>query len=147
MQSKADSIFQNIYALNPKFYRVFSQNFRGYNERTIRRFEKEEISDVPIIDYREKMIKKRANDWIVKLRQSNENEVILVSAMADATKVPPMEEFSQRHKVWVKEMDYNQHVFVQTPMASEIKVGMLSAQGCTDGISPLKNNSCSSTIH
>ena len=76
--------------------------------------------------------------------------------MADATKVPPMVEFSQRHKVWVggiypnhciKEKDYNQHAFVETPMSSEIKVGMLSAQGCTDGISPLKNNSCSSTIH
>ena len=58
-----------------------------------------------------------------------------------------MGEFSQQHKVWVggifpnhciKEKDYNQHVFVQTPMASEIKVGMLSAQGCTDGISPFK---------
>ena len=58
-----------------------------------------------------------------------------------------MGEFSQRHKVWVggifpnhciKEKDYNQHVFVKTQMASEIKVGMLSAQGCTDGISPFK---------
>ena len=29
-------------------------------------------------------------------------------------------------------------MFVQTPMASEIKVGMLSAQGCTDGVSPFK---------
>ena len=35
-------------------------------------------------------------------------------------------------------MDYNQHTFVQTPITSEIKVGMLSAQGCTDGISPFK---------
>ena len=55
---KLIAFFQNIYALNPKFYRVFSQNFRGYNERTIRRFEKEETSDVPIIDCREKMIKR-----------------------------------------------------------------------------------------
>ena len=93
------------------------------------------------------MIKRRANDWIVKLRQNNENKVILVSAMADATKVPPMGEFSQRHKVWVggifpnhciKENDYTQHVFVQTPMASEIKVGMLSAQCCMNGISSFK---------
>ena len=29
-------------------------------------------------------------------------------------------------------------MFVQTPMTSEIKVGMLSAQGCTDGVSPFK---------
>ena len=66
---------------------------------------------------------------------SNHDGILLVSAMADATKVPAMGEFSQRHKVWVggifpdhciKEKDYSQHVFVQTSMASEIKVGMLS---------------------
>ena len=68
MQSKADSIFQNIYALNPKSYRVFSQNFGGYNEQTLRRFEREDSHDVPIIDCSDKMIEKRANDWIVKLR-------------------------------------------------------------------------------
>ena len=73
---KLIAFFQNIYALNPKFYRVFSQNFGGYNERTVRRFEKEESPDVPIIDCSEKMIKKRANDWIVKLRQKNENDII-----------------------------------------------------------------------
>ena len=67
--------------------------------------------------------------------------------MVDATKVPPIGEFYQRHKVWVggifpnycmKEKDYNQHIFVKTPMASEIKVGMLSVQNCTEGISPFK---------
>ena len=75
--------------IQPEFWRL------RYNERTIRRFEIEETSDVPIIDCRKKMIKRRSNDWIVKLRQNNENEVILVSAMADATKVPPMGEFFQ----------------------------------------------------
>ena len=144
---KLIAFFQNIYALNPKFYRVFSQNFGGYNERTIRRYEAEQSPEEPIIDCSYKMIKKRANDWISKLRISNPDGIILVSAMADATKVPPMGEFCQRHKVWVggifpdhciKERNYNQHVFVQTPMASEIKVGMLSVQNSVDGISPFK---------
>ena len=71
----------------------------------------------------------------------------MVSAIADATKVPAMGEIYQRHKVWVggifpnhciKEKDYSQNVFVQTSMASEIKVGMLTVQNCIDGISPFK---------
>ena len=144
---KLIAFFQNIYALNPKFYKIFSQNFGGYNERTLRRYEADESADVPIIDCSEKMIKKRANDWIVRLRQNNKDDIILVSVMADATKVPPMGEFCQRHKVWVggifpnhciKEEDYDQHVFVKTPLASEIKVGMLSVQNCIEGISPFK---------
>ena len=144
---KLIAFFQNIYALNPKFYRVFSQNFGGYNERTLRRYEAEQSPEEPIVDCSEKMIKKRANEWIMKLRMNNQDGIILVSAMADATKVPAMGEFSQRHKVWVggiypnhciKEKDYDQHEFVQTTMASEIKVGMLTVQNCTDGISPFK---------
>ena len=58
MQSKAHCFFQNIYALNPKFYRIFSQNFGGYNERTLRRYEADESPDVPIMDCSEKMINK-----------------------------------------------------------------------------------------
>ena len=83
----------------------------------------------------------------MRLRQNNKDDIILVSAMADATKVPPMGEFCQRHKVWVggifpnhriKERDYNQHVFVKTPLTSEIKVGMLSVQNCIKGLPPFK---------
>ena len=47
------------------------------------------------------MTQKRANDWIMKLIMSNQDGIILVSAMADATKVLPMGDFPQRHKVWV----------------------------------------------
>ena len=54
---KLIAFFQNIYALNPKFYEVFSQNFGGYHERTIRRYNVNESPDVPIIDCSEKMIK------------------------------------------------------------------------------------------
>ena len=77
------------------------------------------------------MIKKRPGDWIIRLRQNNKDDVISVSAMADATKVPPIGEFCQRHKVWVggtfpnhciKEKDYKQHEFVKTTMTTEIKV-------------------------
>ena len=144
---KLIAFFQNIYAISPKFYRIFSQNFGGYNVRTLRRFEANESPEVPIIDCSDKMIKERAQNWITKIRGDNDNKLILVSAMADATKVPPTGEFSQRHKVWVggiypnhciKEEDYDQNKFVQSSMASEIKVGMLSVQECTDGISPFK---------
>ena len=98
---KLIAYIQNIYALNPKFYRDFSKNFGGYNERMLRRYEADESPDVPIIDCSEKMIKKRANDRIMSLRQNHKDDIILVSAMADATKVPPMGEFCQRRKVWV----------------------------------------------
>ena len=38
----------------------------------------------------------------------------------------------------IKEEDYDQNLFVQAKMASEIKVGMLAAQGFTDGTFPFK---------
>ena len=144
---KLIAFFQNVYALNPKFYKVFSQNFGGYHERTIRRYEANESPDAPVIDCSEKMIKKRSGDWITRLRQNNKDDVILVSLMADATKVPPIGEFCQRHKVWVggtfpnhciKEKDYKQHEFVKSTMATEIKVGMLSVQNIIEAISPFK---------
>ena len=31
--------FQTLYAISPKFYRIFSQNFGGYHERTLRLYE------------------------------------------------------------------------------------------------------------
>ena len=68
---KLIAFFQNIYARNPKFYRVFSQNFGGYNKGTLHKLETKESYDVPIIDCSNKMIKKRANDWITKLRSNN----------------------------------------------------------------------------
>ena len=46
--------FTKLYALNPKFYRVFSQNFGGYHKRTIRRYEANDSPDVPVIDCSEK---------------------------------------------------------------------------------------------
>ena len=36
---KLIGFFQTLHAITPKFYRIFSQNFGGYNERTIRKFQ------------------------------------------------------------------------------------------------------------
>ena len=48
-----------MYALNPKFYRIFNQNFGNYNEQMLRtRFEEKDSPQVPIIDCSKKMIKK-----------------------------------------------------------------------------------------
>ena len=67
--------------------------------------------------------------------------------MADATKVPPMGEFSHMYEDWVggiypdhciKENEYDKNKFAQTSMVSEVKVSMRAAQGCMDGISPFK---------
>ena len=33
---KLIGFFQTLYAISPKFYRIFSQNFGGYHERTLR---------------------------------------------------------------------------------------------------------------
>ena len=138
----------NIEKFQHKYLKQFLRTFHKWKPYILSFF-KERWSNgiVEGINNRIKMIKRRANDWITKLRMSNQDGIILVSAMADTTKVPPVGEFCQRHKVWVgnifpdhciKEKDFSQHVFVQTTMASEIKVGMLSVQNCTDGISPFK---------
>ena len=37
----------------------------------------------------------------MRLRQNSKEDIILVSPMADVTKVLPIEEFCQRHKDWV----------------------------------------------
>ena len=55
---KLIGFFQTLYAISPKFYRIFSQNFGGYNERTLRRFEKAMAPELPIIDCNESSIKK-----------------------------------------------------------------------------------------
>ena len=144
---KLISFFQTVYALSPKFYRIFSQNFGGYNERTLRRFEAEQAPEVSIIDCSPQAIKYRTKAWIDQLRSHHTEQIILVSAMADATKVPPLGEFSQRYRVWVggtfpnhciSETNYDQDEFVKTEMATEIKVGMLSLQNTIDGVSPFK---------
>ena len=67
--------------------------------------------------------------------------------MVDATKVPALGEFSQRYHAWVggtypnhyiSEQDFNQYAFVQSHLATEIKVAMLTTQEYNEGLSPLK---------
>ena len=101
MQSKTHCIIPEYTCIESKFFRIFSQNFGGYNERTLRKLEAKEAPKVSIIDYSSEILKKRAKDWITKIKAINKADVILVSAMADATEVPPMGEFSHRYKVWV----------------------------------------------
>ena len=119
---KLIAFFQNIYALNPKFYRIFSQNFGGYHEHILRKFEAVESPEVPIVNCSDEMIKKRAKDWISKIRENNNADVLLVSDMADAAKVPPMGDFFHKCKVLdggihsdhcIKEDDYGQNLFVR----------------------------------
>ena len=56
---KLIAFFQNIYVLNPKFYKIFSQNFGGYHERTLRKFEAVESAEVPIVNCSDEMNKTR----------------------------------------------------------------------------------------
>ena len=93
---KLIAFFQTLHTISPKFYRIFSNNFGGYNERTIRLFEANMSPEVPIIDCNESSIKKRAGDWINQLKGDETNKTILISAIVDATKVPGLGEFSQR---------------------------------------------------
>ena len=99
--SKLISFSYTVYTLSPNFYQKFSQKNGGYNGRTLRRFEIERASEVPIIDYSPQAIKYRTKAWINQLRTKDTEEIIPASAMADATKVPPLGEFSQHYHVWV----------------------------------------------
>ena len=144
---KLIGFFQTLHAISPKFYRIFSQNFGGYNERTIRSFQATMSPKVPIIDCDKSSISNRAKEWINQLKEKNSDKTILVSAMVDATKVPGLGEYSQRYCAWVggifpkhfiKDKDFNQDDFVQTTLATEIKVGMLTSQEYSDGMSPFK---------
>ena len=75
-------------------------------------------ADIPIIDCSSEAIKSRATKWIDQLRKDDEpSEIIIVSAMADATKVPPIGDYSQKYCAWVggeypnhciDDEDYNQ---------------------------------------
>ena len=67
--------------------------------------------------------------------------------MVDATKVPGLGEYSQRFCSWVggihpnhyiNKTDFNQDEFVKSPLATEIKVGMLTTQEYKEGLSPFK---------
>ena len=91
--------------------------------------------------------KKRAKDWINQLKGKQPDKTILVSAMVDATKVPGLGEYSQRYHAWVggtypnhfiTDENFNQDEFVQSELATEIKVGMLTSQEYSDGMSPFK---------
>ena len=53
---KLIAFFQTLHTISPKFYRIFSNNFGGYNERTIRLFEANMSPEVPIIDCNESSI-------------------------------------------------------------------------------------------
>ena len=83
-----------------------------------------------IIDCNEFSIKRRAQQWINQLKEKGNDDIILVSTMAVATKVPAIGEFSQRYHVWVgvytpyyciNEKDFNHDEFVTTKLATEIK--------------------------
>ena len=117
---KLIAFFQTLHAISPKFYRIFSQNFGGYNERTIRLFEANMSPEVPIIDCNESSIKKRAADWINQLKGYETDKTILISAMIHATKVQRLGDCSQRYNAWdggvhpnhyIKEKDFNQDEF------------------------------------
>ena len=55
---KLIGFFQTLHAISPKFYRIFSQNFGEYHERTLRLFQATMAPEVPIIDCNEVSIKK-----------------------------------------------------------------------------------------
>ena len=58
-------------------------------------------SDIPVINCEAHVIKMRAQNWINQIRKDHPNKLLLVSAMADATKVPPVGEFSHKYNTWV----------------------------------------------
>ena len=93
--------FQTLHAISPKFYRILSQNFGGYNERTIRKFQVEMTPEVPIINCTEAAIKQRSKDWICQLKGEKNEKRIIASAMVDTTKVPALGKFSQRYHALV----------------------------------------------
>ena len=126
---------------------VFQHNFGGYNKRTLQRHEAQCSPETPIIDCSKSAIQTRAKMWIDNLRTNDKSKIILVSAMANATKVPPLVEFSPRYHAWVggthpnhyiDELAYDEDQFIKTEMATEIKVAMLTVQNCQDGLSPFK---------
>ena len=145
---KLIGFFQTLHALNPSIYRFFSKNFGGYNERTLLRKNAKQSSDIPVINCEGHIIKMRAKNWTEQLRKKDHpNKLLLVSAMADATKVPTVGEFCHKYNAWVggrypnhciDTNQYDQEKLVTNEMATEIKVGLLSLQQTIDGVSPFK---------
>ncbi len=124
-----------------------NQHFGRYNKHTLQRFEKSMTPKVPIIDCYKFSIKGRAQQWINQLKEKANDDIISVSAMADATNIPAIGEISQRYHVWaggiypnhcINEKDFNQDEFVTKKLATEIKVGMLTTQQYSDGLTPFK---------
>ena len=144
---KLIAFFQTLYALSPSIYRLFSKNFGGYNERTLRRMSSKCSLDQPIINCDDQEIKARTKKWIDLIREENPKKLLLVSAMADATKVPALGEFCHKYNAWVGGIypnhcinvaNYDQEKIVTNKLATEIKVGLLSLQDGKDGVSPFK---------
>ena len=79
--------FQTLYAISPKFYQIFSQNFGGYHKRILRSFETNMSPEFPFIDCSKLCIIQRVKEWINLLKYSEKEKTILVSAMVDVTKV------------------------------------------------------------
>ena len=102
-------------------------------------------SDLPIINCELYVIKNCAKNWINQIRKNCPSKLLLVSASADATKVPTIGEFSHKYNVWVggkypnhciDATQYDEEMLITNEMATEIKVGLLSLQEAPDGISP-----------
>jgi len=145
---KLIAFFQTLHAYSPRLYSFFSKNLGGYNERTLRRMSVKNSAEIPIIDCSLESIQTRSKKWIEQLRiYEDTTDTIVVSAMADATKVPPIGEYSVKYHAWVggqypnhyiDDEDYNQEKFIESDMATEIKVALLSTQTSRNGCSPFK---------
>ena len=144
---KLISFFQTLHALNPSIYRLFTKNFGGYNERTLKCMAVKQASDVPVINCEPDVIKNRAKNWISQIRQDCPAKLLLVSACADATKVPAIGEFSHKYNAWVggkyphhciDANEYDEEKLITNKLATEIKVGLLSLLEVPDGVSPFK---------
>ena len=70
----------------------------GYNKHTLQQMTVNQSSDIPIIDCSSDTIKERAKKWIKRIRNIDESdETTIVSAMVDATKVPPIGEYTHKY--------------------------------------------------
>lgn len=145
---KLIAFFQTMHAYSPRLYSFFSKNLGGYNEHTLCCMSMKDSADIPIIDCSLEAKKSRAIKWIDQLKKDDEpSEIIIVCAIADATKVPPIGEYSQKYHAWVggeypnhciDDEDYNQEKLIESNMATEVKVALLSTQNSRNGLSPFK---------
>ena len=53
-------------------------------------------SELPVISCEERVIKMRAKNWLEQICKEHPNKLLFVSAMADATKVPTVGNFSHK---------------------------------------------------